>query len=1093
VPHTLDDPTRPASPADTPSTLEAVRAAYIASVQSDVPEAYHVTREGELVARSPAQGMRTAFTDEGARVKREGEDAAGGVSLAAVRWGCADTLEPLAGKTPEAQDNRVQYRRAPGLVEWYKNGPLGLEQGFTVDAAPACRRAGGGELTIDVALGGGLAPALAQNGTAITLRDADGRVAMRYTDLFARDAAGRTLPARFELAQGGVSIRVDDTGAAYPVVIDPLVWVEQTTIVPGDGMSYDSFGWSVALEGNTALVGSIGASSAQADGWNIGAVYVFERINGTFTQVQKLFASDADYQDQFGWSVTMRGDTAVIGARYNEQNGWYAGAAYVFVRQNGVWTQQAKLIANDPTGALGQSVSLLSSDRVVIGAPSYNNGAAYVFGRNNGVWSQEAKLVAANPGNSDMFGEAVAGDGNTIVIGSRQSLYQNDLQNPRTGRAHIFENIQGTWTEIAALQPADLYPKGSNFGASVAIQGDTIAIGESGDWTYAYGGGAAYVYERSGSAWAQAAKLFPVDATTASLAFFGSSVAILGDTLAVGANCHREQGGNAGAVYTFQRTNGVWSPWNKRLAQDGGEGYLLGYSVALGPGLLLAGAPGNGPTMPALPGRLHLFATQPALSNGNACSDDAECASDICVDGVCCNSACGGGDAGDCQACSAAEGAPSNGTCSTFSSGTVCRASGGSCDVAEVCDGASGACPQNAWKPAGTVCNAGTNACDTDETCTGLSALCPEDLGPTLTCATPCSTPSFSLGSTLSTGTGSPQAVRTGDFNGDGKIDLVTANESSGRLSLFRGNGSGGFTSSSTITVGGRPRDVVVADFNHDGVDDLAVADSANNQAVVYLGTGTGTFGTRTNYAVGNLPVTLDVADFDEDGHLDIVTGNRDSDSVTILFGTGTGSFGGATAFGTGVYAPRTVKVADFNGDGRADLATANMLPGGKVGIQLGSGTGKLALGGATTVGKYPRGVAARDFDGDGDIDVITGVDNANAVKVMLGNGDGSFGTPTSFATGTQPYYVTPGDYNGDGALDIAVANAGSDNVSILLGNGAGSFGTPTNVAVGDTPHMIVAADFDGDEDLDLAVANSFGHGVSILVNGCACALSCSP
>nr|UZH23228.1 hypothetical protein [myxobacterium MSr12020] len=1093
VPNTLDDPARPGFVGDTPRTMAAVRAAYIEAMQSEVPEAYHVTREGALVARSPAQGLRTAFTDEGAQVEQEGKDAAAGVSLAAVRWGCADRLEPLAGAAPEAQDNRVHYQRAAGLVEWYKNGPLGLEQGFTLEAAPACRSAGGGELTIEVALGGGLQAALAPDGAALTLRDADGRVALRYTDLFARDAAGRTLPAHFELAEGGVSIRVDDAGAAYPVVIDPLVWVEQTMFTPSDAMTYDTFGQSVAIEGNTAMVGSIGASNLPSGPWATGAVYVYERINGSFTQVQKLFAADAVNQDLFGWSVAMRGDTAIIGARHKYHNGSGAGVAYAFVRQNGVWVQQAKLAANETTSAFGYSVAFLSDDRVVIGGPFRTNGAAYVFGRNNGVWTQEAKLVAANPGSTDQFGAAVAGDGNTIVIGSRQAFYQNDVQQRQTGKAEIFEYVNGAWTETAVLQPADLLSNGSHFGSSVAIQGDTIAIGEIGDATYAPGGGAVYIYERSGGAWAQATKLFPVDATTATNAYFGISLALHDDTLAVGASGHREQAGNAGAVYTFQRTNGAWSPWNKRLAQNGGGGYSLGQAIALGSDVLLASAPGSGPTTPYSPGRVHVFTTQPALSNGAACSVDTQCASLFCVDGVCCDSACGGGEAVDCQACSVATGAPSDGTCSTFSAGTVCRAAGGVCDVAEVCDGVGGACPQNAWKPAGTVCSAGTNACDADETCTGLSALCPADLGPTLTCATPCATPSFSTGSTLSTGTGSPQAVRTGDFNGDGKIDLVTANESSGRLSLFLGNGTGGFTSSGTISVGGGPRDVAVADFDHDGADDLAVADAANNQVVVYLGTGTGTFGARTNHAVGNLPVTIDVADFDEDGHLDIITGNRDSDSVTILHGTGSGSFGGATAFGTSAYAPRTVKVADFNGDGRADVATANVMSGGKVRIQLGSGTGSLALGDATTVGNNPRGLAARDFDGDGNVDLVTGVDNANAVKVMLGNGDGSFATPTSFTTGTQPYFVTPGDYNGDGKLDIAVANAGSDDVSILLGDGAGSFGAPTHVTVGDTPHMIVAADFDGDADLDLAVANSLGKSVSILINGCACALSCSP
>ncbi|MGA3027311.1 MAG: FG-GAP repeat protein [Bryobacteraceae bacterium] len=198
-------------------------------------------------------------------------------------------------------------------------------------------------------------------------------VVLRYAGLKALDAGGHTLASRLEVRGREIRLIVQDHGAQYPLVVDPL-WTEQQELTASGSAL---FGISVSVSGNTAVIGAywttVNSNSHQ------GAVYVFVRSGGVWSQQQELTASDGAYNDQFGQSVSVSGDTAVIGA-----GGWntYQGAAYVFVRSGGVWTQQGELTASDGAldDAFGYSVSV-SGDTVAIGAnESYSGpGAAYVF------------------------------------------------------------------------------------------------------------------------------------------------------------------------------------------------------------------------------------------------------------------------------------------------------------------------------------------------------------------------------------------------------------------------------------------------------------------------------------------------------------------------------------------------------------------------------------------------------------------------------------------------------------------------------------------------------------------------------------------
>jgi hypothetical protein len=228
-----------------------------------------------------------------------------------------------------------------------------------------------------------------------------------------------------------------------------------------------------------------------------------------------------------------------------------------------------------------------------------------------------------------------------------------------------------------------------------------------------------------------------------------------------------------------------------------------------------------------------------------------------------------------------------------------------------------------------------------------------------------------------------------GDFNGDGHVDLATANAGSDTVSILLGRGDGTFHTTPDITIGEWPQSVTVGDFNGDGHVDLAAANGGNSypdgtsdSVSIILGVGDGTFRSAQKFRVGDFPSSVTVADFNGDGRLDLVTANGGSDAVSILLGRGNGTFRAAQDFGVGNY-PYSVTVGDFNGDGRVDLATADA--------------------------------------------------GSDTVSVLLGRGDGTFREAFDFRAGHGAFSVTVDDFNADGRSDLAVAND-IGIVSILLG-----------------------------------------------------------
>ena len=391
-----------------------------------------------------------------------------------------------------------------------------------------------------------------------------------------------------------------DSGAAYVFVRNGTAWTQQAYLkasnTEGNAVSNkaDHFGWSVAISGDTVVVGSLfedsgatGVNGDQSDNsvMNSGAAYVFTRDGATWTQQAYLKASNPGLGDKFGEKVSVSGNTVVIGASgedsgasgingdQNDESALRAGAAYVFVRSGTDWSQQAYLKASNPDAYdwFGFSVAI-SGETIVVGArgecsnatgvngdPSddsaFEPGAAYLFVRSGTSWSQQAYLKASNAEGTipagDEFGYSVGISGDTVVVGAPKEGSSatgvggdpSDNGARPSGAAYVFVRNGTSWSQQAYLKASNT-AMGDGFGGSVVVSGDTVIVGaatEDGDATGVNGdqesdgaqfAGAAYVFSRSGTAWSQQAYLKA--SNTGGNDRFGNPVAVTTTTVAVG-------------------------------------------------------------------------------------------------------------------------------------------------------------------------------------------------------------------------------------------------------------------------------------------------------------------------------------------------------------------------------------------------------------------------------------------------------------------------------------------------------------------------------------------------------------------------------
>jgi len=624
---------------------------------------------GGYEAANPGQHWLTRFDGRG--FSTQGAEGTWTWGLQLESYGhrahaCIRTMHvPLRVSTDGA---RVVYHWDDSLQEWFVNQARGLEHGYTLLAPPCAGEAEHGSgvsepadrtrgpLRLVLALRGDLRAELAPGGRDVHFVDAAGCLRLRYTGLLVQDADGRRLAAHFELAPDGLLLEIDDTDARYPLEVDPVA--QEAYLKASNSEAGDHFGWSVAASGDTVIVGApgedssavtINGSQSNNGAPDSGAAYVFVRTATGWAQKAYLKASNAEAGDSFGISVAIDGDLAVVGANEEDSaatgvNGSQvgntlqnAGAAYVFTGSGGNWLQQAYLKASN-TGALDGFGSAVAISGLTVAVGAYGEasptagvngqqgldtapsaGAAYVFVRTAGVWAQQAYLKASNTGGGDSFGFSLALSGDTLAVGafledsSATGIggQQQDDSASAAGAAYVFTRSGTSWSQQAYLKASNAQAT-DWFGAAVALSGDTLVVGAPSEESSATGvdgdqanngaidSGAAYVFARSGAIWSQQAYLKASNTSVASA--FGHAVDVSGDTILVGAwgesgasvgvNAGQNSNGSpsSGSAYLFVLDGEQWGHHSYLKASNTGSPDSFGTAVALGDDYAVVGA-----------------------------------------------------------------------------------------------------------------------------------------------------------------------------------------------------------------------------------------------------------------------------------------------------------------------------------------------------------------------------------------------------------------------------------------------------------------------------------------------------------------------
>ncbi len=608
---------------------------------------------------NPVQDLTARFMEDGARLQsgQPGKSWQGTLRL--------QNTSSARTRTLHAAGARVEYR-SDGITEWYENRREGIEHGFTLTRRPADATSSGFALTLAL---DGLRAERDDTGGVRLVDPTVGPVAS-YSTLKVWDADGKALAANMVPLGNAIAIHVTDTAVRYPVTIDPFITSLEQKFVPeitGDGAAGDEFGRAVAISGDTVVIGAYaddttsgsnagsayvfvrsgvtwslqakltandGAASDQF-GWcvsmdvdtvligaplddltagtNIGSAYLFLRSGTTWSLPTRITAADGAVSDQFGWAVSVHGQTALVGASLDDTvSGTDAGSAYVFTLSAGSWLQQAKLTAADGAGSdnFGSSVSL-EADTCLVGAylddtpGGTNAGSAYVFVRSGSVWSQQAKLLAPDGAANDQFGISVSLSGESALIAA--AFDDTIAGGADSGSASVFVRTASTWSFEAQLIADDIQ-RGDVFGYEVSLSGSTALIGAvDGDNTPGSLSGSAYIFIRDGSSWSQQAKLS--DANGLYNDQFGVRVALSGDTAVIGANFKDTDAGlSSGCAYVYARTGTNWNLQSQLNSGNNAEGDRFGISVDIDGNTAAIGSQYADTLVGGNSGLVHIFA-----------------------------------------------------------------------------------------------------------------------------------------------------------------------------------------------------------------------------------------------------------------------------------------------------------------------------------------------------------------------------------------------------------------------------------------------------------------------------------------------------
>lgn len=361
-------------------------------------------------------------------------------------------------------------------------------------------------------------------------------------------------------AKGGRS------GVVYPFARSGNNWKRSAPpeFDGNDTAEGDEFGRSISMSGNTTIIGAAGHDTDRKKG--AGAAYVFvgpgPRHKGrSWKQQAKLSAKDAAAGDQFGWSVGIDKNTAIVGSRFDDDKGKNSGSAFIFIREGDTWEQQAKLTANDGAASdnFGHYVAI-RGDVVIVGAPKHahkglkQSGAAYIFTRDGERWAQTTKLTADQPEEKDQFGASLAISDDIAIVG----VPLKDGTAPDTGAAYVFARNGDLWTQHAKLTAQD-GEKFDQFGNDVSISNNIILVGAKFDDDVVVDGGAAYSFLREGDVWVEKEKVtLPLLDANWPMPHFGISVEIDGHYAIVGADTADN---DTGAAYIYNTADDLNVPF----------------------------------------------------------------------------------------------------------------------------------------------------------------------------------------------------------------------------------------------------------------------------------------------------------------------------------------------------------------------------------------------------------------------------------------------------------------------------------------------------------------------------------------------------
>jgi len=297
---------------------------------------------------------------------------------------------------------------------------------------------------------------------------------------------------------------------------------------------------------------------------------------------------------------------------------------------------------------------------------------------------------------------------------------------------------------------------------------------------------------------------------------------------------------------------------------------------------------------------------------------------------------------------------------------------------------------------------------------------------------------------------GAPKNVTIGDLNGDGRLDLVTANQNAADVSVLLRTAAGSYAAAVNYPACFGAHEAAIGNFTADTNPDLLVACWGGSVVSFLRGNGNGTFAAPVNIAVGAAPHSVVTGDFNSDGRLDAAIANHDSASVSVLIGLGNGTFNPQVSYAVGA-GPHSLRSGDVDGDGRVDLAVASD-GANTIGVLRGQPNGTFTAVQYPT-GPVPKGVAIADIDGDGRPDLLSANTGGNyptccnpggdTISVLLNSGGGSFAAAQTYTTGTTPFAVATGDFDGDGDLDVVTANWHSNDLVLLRNEGGGSVDPP--------------------------------------------------